>query len=361
MKRKPRSSVVVLSVLCLLLAACQPPPTPTPLPIGSQVAQRLTQTAAAPTSPLPSPTASPAFSDTPPPTDTPSVSPTPSVTLTPSITPTPTETGTATPPPRATVELGSLPYPPASFGGESHFYFGGLGGGFISSSYRYGSVGPGQRFSPHHGVDYSLPAGSTLVAVAAGTIYYAGSDLEREFGPRTDFYGNLVIIRLAQTWNGRAVFALYGHMDEIFVEAGQFVAAGEALGTVGATGVALGPHPHLEVRLDFPDSYWDTRNPELWLTPAGGLGTVAVRVTNAAGFFLPGVRVDFTCSDGANRFMDTYWYSGVKPDDVYFENAAMMNLPPGNCRFEVNVLGQTVTANGLVQAGAVSFVSIRVP
>jgi murein DD-endopeptidase MepM/ murein hydrolase activator NlpD len=258
--------------------------------------------------------------------------------------------------------LGSLPYPPGPLGGLSHFYFGSPVAGFISSSYRYGSVGPGQRFATHHGVDYSAPAGSPLVAVAAGSIYYAGNDLERLFGPQNDFYGNLVVIQLSQTWNGRGVYALYGHMDEIFVQTGQAVAAGEALGTVGATGVALGPHPHLEVRLDFPDSYWDTRNPELWLTPSPGLGTLALRVTNAAGFFLPGVRVDFTCADGAKRFMETYWYSGVNPDDAYYENAAMMNLPPGYCDFELTVAGQTITHNdGLIQAGTVSFVSIQVP
>jgi hypothetical protein len=242
--------------------------------------------------------------------------------------------------------LGSLPYPPAGFAGASHFYMGSPGGGFIASSYRYGSVGPGQRFSTHHGVDYSAPAGTPLVAVAAGTIYYAGNDLD---------------LQLAQSWNGRAVFALYGHLDQIAVQTGQPVAAGETLGTVGATGVALGPHPHLEVRLDFPESYWDTRNPELWLAPAPGTGTLALRVTNAAGFFLPGLRVSFMCSDGAQRFMDTYWYSGVNPDDVYFENAAMMNLPPGFCGFELTVAGQTVTGSARVEAGTVSFVSLQVP
>jgi hypothetical protein len=242
-------------------------------------------------------------------------------------------------------------------GGASHFYLGSLGGGFISSSYRYGSVGPGQFFAPHHGVDFSLPGGSNLVAVAAGTIYYAGNDLERLFGPQNDFYGNLVVLQLAQGYNGRAVYALYGHMDQVAVQTGQAVGAGEVLGTVGATGVALGAHPHLEVRLDNPDSYWNTRNPELWLAPGGGLGTLAVRVTNAAGFYLPGVRVDFVCGDAAPRYMETYWYSGVNPDDGYGENAAMMNLPPGYCDLEATVAGEKIVyKDALVSPGEVSFV-----
>jgi hypothetical protein len=97
------------------------------------------------------------------------------------------------------------------------------------------------------------------------------------------------------------------------------------------------------------------------LTPAGGFGTLAVRVTNPAGFFLPGVRVDFVCADAAPRYMETYWYSGVNPDDAYFENAAMMNIPPGYCDFELIVAGEKYEyKDALVQAGTVSFVNIRV-
>lgn len=351
-----RLACIVIAMLAVIFAACQAPNPPTPEPIGSQVALRLTQTGVVATAEVSTATTAPSQTSTPTETRTPTITPVPS------ITPTPTETGTAAPPPRATVELGSLPYPPASFGGESHFYLSNPGGGFISSSYRYGSVGPGQRFAPHHGVDMSAPAGSVLGAVAPGTIYYAGNDLEQLYGPQTDFYGNLVVLQLAQQWNGRNVYALYGHMDQIAVVTGQAVNTGDALGTVGATGVSLGPHPHLEVRLDAADSYWATRNPELWLTPAGGLGTLAVRVTNAAGFYLPGVRIDFTCGDAAQRFMDTYWYSGVNPDDAYGENAAMMNLPPGYCDFEVTVAGQIVEYNdALVNPGAVTFVPIQVP
>jgi murein DD-endopeptidase MepM/ murein hydrolase activator NlpD len=347
--------LVLTAVAGLALAACRPAPAFTPEPIGSQVAARLTRTGVVPTLTRPAATATASR------TAAPTASRTPTVSPAPSETPTPTETDTPAPTARPTVELGSLPYPPAAFGGASHFYFGSPTGGFIASSYRYGSVGPGQRFATHHGVDYSAPAGANLVAVAAGTIYYAGNDLERLFGPQADFYGNLVVLQLAQPWNGRAVYALYGQMDQVAVQTGQAVNAGDVLGTVGATGVALGPHPHLEVRLDFPESYWDTRNPELWLTPSPGTGTLAVRVTNAAGFFLPGVRVEFVCADAAPRFMETYWYSGVNPDDVYFENAAMMNLPPGYCDFELTLGGETYEyKDGLVQAGTVSFVHIQI-
>jgi murein DD-endopeptidase MepM/ murein hydrolase activator NlpD len=42
---------------------------------------------------------------------------------------------------------------------------------------------------------------------------------------------------------------LYAHLTEIYVAQGQWVAQGEAVGTVGSTGWATGPHLHFEVRV----------------------------------------------------------------------------------------------------------------
>ena len=217
-------------------------------------------------------------------------------------------------------------------------------------------MGLGQKFAPHHGADFSAPSGSPIHAVADGSIYYAGNDQDTQFGPETNFYGNLVVIQLAQTWNGHRLYALYGHLSQVDVQTGQPVAAGDVVGAIGATGVALGPHAHLETREDAPESYWDTRNPELWLEPLAGTGTLALRVTNKAGFFLPGAHVTFTCGDGAARFLDTYWYSGVNPDDVYGENAAMMGLPPGFCHFAADIAGEHVELGRVqIKAGEVTF------
>jgi murein DD-endopeptidase MepM/ murein hydrolase activator NlpD len=346
---------LALAGIMAAVAACQTA-TPTIEPVASQVALRLTLTATAPMStrvPLtatPTATASATESPTPANTATLSITPAPGVSPTSSSTPSPTRA------PRATVSLGSLPRPPAQFGGDSHFLFSDPGIGFIASSYRYGSVGIGQAYAPHHGADFSAPAGSPIQAVADGTVYYAGDDLETQFGPQVNFYGNLVVIQLAQGWNGHTIYALYGHMSRVDVQTGQAVSAGDVVGAIGATGVALGPHAHLEAREDAPESYWDTRNPELWLHPYAGTGTLALRVTNRAGFFLPGVHVTFTCGDGAPRYLDTYWYSGVNPDDVYGENAAMMGLPPGFCRFAADMAGEHVELRNVqIKAGQIAF------
>jgi murein DD-endopeptidase MepM/ murein hydrolase activator NlpD len=338
----------------------------TPEPAASQVARHQSQTAVvaatlqANATSTPTRTATPTATALPSASATATVTPTPSISPTPSITPTPSESPTPTREPRATVSLGSLPRPPDLFGGESHFIFSNPGLGFIASSYRYGSVGPNQHFAPHHGADFSAPAGAPIGAVGSGTVYYAGNDLERLFGPQTNFYGNLVVLQLGETWNGHTVYALYGHMDQVTVETGQPINTGDTLGTVGATGVALGAHSHLELRLDLPESYWDTRNPELWLQPAAGTGTLALRLTNAAGNYLPGVRVTFSCADAAPRYLDTYWYSGVNPDDTYGENAAMMGLPPGFCDFEAEIAGETVVVkDALITPQSVTFVWLK--
>jgi len=328
--------------LCLVLAACA---TETATPLPTVVVKVVVPD-------------TPTVTRTPPPTITATVTADPTPTTTPTLEATPT----ATPPRIPTLDLGRFPLPPATFGGEPHLFLArpiGAGGNvFVASNYRYGSTWSGQ-LETHHGVEFANPQGTPIVAVGPGTVYYAGSDAERPFGPRPNFYGNLVVLQLAQGWQGRPVFALYGHMDTVTVTAGQTVTTGEVLGTVGTTGVAYGPHLHFEVRLDSPESYWATRNPELWLAPAGGAGVVALRVTNERGQHLPGMRVTFTCSDGAQRFLDTYWDTSVTPDDTYGENAAMTDVPAGYCKFETPWGGKTLSLETTIVAGTVNFVWLR--
>jgi murein DD-endopeptidase MepM/ murein hydrolase activator NlpD len=45
------------------------------------------------------------------------------------------------------------------------------------------------------------------------------------------------------------VRTIYAHLSRALVSLGQRVATGEAVGRVGATGDATGPHLHFEVRL----------------------------------------------------------------------------------------------------------------
>jgi murein DD-endopeptidase MepM/ murein hydrolase activator NlpD len=86
----------------------------------------------------------------------------------------------------------------------------------------------------HTGVDYALPAGTSLKAIADGTVAIA-EDLF--------FAGNSVFID-----HGNGLVSMYFHLSEIRVQANQDVKGGETIGLVGATGRVTGPHLHLGIR-----------------------------------------------------------------------------------------------------------------
>ena len=100
----------------------------------------------------------------------------------------------------------------------------------------------------HGGIDIMAPEGSAIVAASPGTVEsvsYGGG------------WGRHVIID-----HGNGITTLYGHMIEgsEAVTAGQWVAAGTLLGSVGSTGYSTFPHLHFEVYV------FDTRvDPAPWL------------------------------------------------------------------------------------------------
>lgn len=267
-------------------------------------------------------------------------------------------TATATLAPRPTVDLSTLPLPPPVGQGQEHLFFGrpiGAGGVVsVASSYRFGST-YGGRLQTHHGVEFGNPTGTPVIAIGPGTVVWAGTDETQAFGPSTNFYGGLVVLQMAQAWNGRPVVALYGHLNDVTVQAGQAVNAGDSLGHVGATGIALGAHLHFEIRLDEPTSYWNAYNPELWLQPLPNMGALAVRLVDAQGRYLPGVRVGLVCADGAYRFVDTYWDNGVNPDPGWGENGALSDVPAGRCTAETKVFGHTLRESVQVLPGQTAF------
>ena len=84
----------------------------------------------------------------------------------------------------------------------------------------------------HLATDYAAPAGSPVLAVANGTVTFAGWN---------NGYGNLVQIRHA---NG--MISGYAHLSRISrdLRAGHSIKQGDLIGLVGQTGLATGPHLH---------------------------------------------------------------------------------------------------------------------
>jgi murein DD-endopeptidase MepM/ murein hydrolase activator NlpD len=87
----------------------------------------------------------------------------------------------------------------------------------------------------HAGVDLPAPAGTGVIASAAGTVTWAA--------PRGS-WGNLVTVD-----HGHGVRTMYAHLSTISVKVGQWISGGTVLGRVGSTGDATGPHLHFEVRV----------------------------------------------------------------------------------------------------------------
>lgn len=86
----------------------------------------------------------------------------------------------------------------------------------------------------HTGVDFPVPTGTSVKAVAAGEVVSAG------WGGS---FGYQVVIRHA---DGR--YTQYAHLSAISVKDGQSVVGGQRIGRSGSTGNSTGPHLHFEVR-----------------------------------------------------------------------------------------------------------------
>ncbi len=86
----------------------------------------------------------------------------------------------------------------------------------------------------HRGVDYAGRVGSAVIAPAAGYIRLVGKEAE---GFRV--HGNTIGID-----HGQGVVSILLHLQDIYVREGDFVRAGQTIGTVGSTGASSGPHLH---------------------------------------------------------------------------------------------------------------------
>jgi murein DD-endopeptidase MepM/ murein hydrolase activator NlpD len=187
----------------------------------------------------------------------------------------------------------------------------------------------------HHGIDLPNRRGTSVIAAADGTVFYAGSDKETVFGPQPDFYGNVIVIQHDfSAPEGGTVFTLYGHLNSVDITAGERVTIGQKIGTVGATGIAIGSHLHFEVRIGDPQNYNAVRNPELWYAPLPGRGAILGRVVDVNGNIAMGVR--YVISTASNVFPSfTYAEPSIPADPSYGENFAMNDLKAGCYRIRI--------------------------
>ena len=103
--------------------------------------------------------------------------------------------------------------------------------GRISGVYGSQRIYNGKPKSPHSGLDVAAPKGRPVLAPAAGIITFARPDLY--------LTGGTVLVD-----HGHGLSSSFLHLSRLDVVVGQRVEQGQAIGLVGATGRATGPHMH---------------------------------------------------------------------------------------------------------------------
>ncbi|MGB3770740.1 MAG: M23 family metallopeptidase [Rhodococcus sp. (in: high G+C Gram-positive bacteria)] len=102
----------------------------------------------------------------------------------------------------------------------------------------------------HRGIDIAGPTGTPILSVADGQVV--------EAGPASGF-GLWV-----RVLHDDGTVSIYGHLDTIIAVAGQRVAAGQQIATMGNRGDSTGPHLHFETVVGGKHV-----DPELWLIGRG--------------------------------------------------------------------------------------------
>jgi len=110
--------------------------------------------------------------------------------------------------------------------------------GRITGVYGSQRVLNGEPRAPHWGVDIAAPTGTPVIAPAAGIVTLVHTDMY--------FSGGTLFLD-----HGHGLISAFLHFDEILVESGDYVAQGEVIGRVGASGRATGPH--LDWRISLGD------------------------------------------------------------------------------------------------------------
>lgn len=200
---------------------------------------------------------------------------------------------------------------------------------WTDKAYPYGST-RGGTLRPHHGVEFNVPAGTEVLAVADGIVRVVGEDDTLILGASENFYGTVVVIEHSFLHHEQPVYTLYGHLSEPLVEEGQEIRGQDVIALSGSSGVADGAHLHFEVRVGEND-YQSTRNPLLWLYPFPERGVVAGEVTwpdGSTAFEVPLIlqRLD---APSPYRATTTYADSDVNSDEGFSENFAFDDVDAG--------------------------------
>jgi murein DD-endopeptidase MepM/ murein hydrolase activator NlpD len=238
----------------------------------------------------------------------------------------------------------------------------------IDPSYRFGDYRHSTRVT-HRGVDFLNSTGTPVLAAAEGQVVVAGDDLQTPYGPRKDFYGNLVVLEHDLPEFSSPIFTLYGHLSEVSVEVGDVVTAGQEIGLVGMSGGVPGSTLHFEVRVG-ENSYLAARNPELWLVLLSDesdqpLGALAGRILDDQGNYqqVENIVIEQLAGPGLPAidqfYLRTYEKKELMGLGPWEESFALGDLPPGEYQisFMLNGIQQRVVE---VLSGKLTLVTFQI-
>lgn len=107
----------------------------------------------------------------------------------------------------------------------------------------------GQRRN-HYGLDITASPGSAVKAVSQGKV--TGVHIDTDAIGSTG-YGLYLVVEHTRASDGGRFYALYAHLSETAVRAGDAVEQGQIIASSGNSGGSRIPHLHLELRLDVND------------------------------------------------------------------------------------------------------------
>jgi murein DD-endopeptidase MepM/ murein hydrolase activator NlpD len=108
--------------------------------------------------------------------------------------------------------------------------------GAISGAFGRVRIINGQPRSPHNGEDIAAPMGAEIVAIGDGI---ARLTVDHFFSGKGIFVDH-----------GLGLYSMYFHLSDVLVQDGERVTRGQAIGRVGSSGRATGPHLHWAVRVN---------------------------------------------------------------------------------------------------------------
>ena len=223
------------------------------------------------------------------------------------------------------------------------------------ADYRYGGIFPGSN-PPivHTGIDIPNARGTPVIAAGPGKVVWAGYGLFDHKDRDTDPYGLAVAIKHDFGYQNRNLYTVYAHLDRIDVIEGQRVETGTRLGAVGTTGFTTGPHLHFEVRIE-TNSFYATRNPELWIVPPQGWGVLVGRMLNTNGSLLTRQNLTVESLDTGRKWsVISYGETTVISDDYYKENVVLGDLPGGDYKLLIDYLEEPYTTQIAIKPGAIT-------